>query len=237
MRNRIGRAAAALVLAAILALAFSCATTDINALDKHGNPIWTSEIPVGLGVFYGVGNAKFSNADNSREAADANARADLAKKISVTMKEFVSQYKTEATDADAFEKLTVQIVDLTLKQVKVERRWLSPEGKAWTLVSIKTKNLAECYDHAQENLERRLEAQKAEVDARLAQALEGIAADEKKEKEAEEKEKTGIDWDGLKTAAKAAAAAMTGDLDKMLGSLGKLGSSSDLGGYLASLGL
>ena len=70
-----------LVIAIMLA---SCATeTDITEKNADGSPIWTTEVPQSNKYVYGVGSAKLSNQQNSRTAADANARADLSRKLTI----------------------------------------------------------------------------------------------------------------------------------------------------------
>lgn len=150
MRKQVLVALAALML---LVLA-SCATgTDINAKNRDGSPVWTTEIPSSSRYLYGVGKAKLLGDSSSQMAADANARLDLARKIRVNLKENLSTYYSESDSSviEAMEQVMVQTVDLAMNKVVVEQRWIDKDGTVWSLVSFRTKDLPDLYKDVANN--------------------------------------------------------------------------------------
>lgn len=164
-----------LTLIVTLLLVISCATgTDITKKNPDNSPIWTTEIPKSNSLYYGVGKAKFSNADNSRKAAEANAVADLAGKLQVTLKESTAVYTNDA-DGDvvtAYETLIVKSTNFTLNKVTIEQSWTAEDGTVWVLVSMKASNLKDLYKLAANDYMNQLEEKRI---AALNNLAEGIA--------------------------------------------------------------
>ena len=159
----------------------SCATgTDINAKNKDGSPIWTTEIPKSNRLLYGVGRAKLTIASNSEQAADAAARADLAKKINVNVKDALAMYTSEAsaTIVSAFETIIVESVNLTMKKVVVEQRWTAPDGTVWSLVSFRIKDLPDLYADSANDYLNQLEEKKISTQNKLIELLRELGDSE-----------------------------------------------------------
>lgn len=136
----------ALVLVCIAFSFVGCATSkdiDINALNKDGSPVWTTTEPQAKNTIYGVGKAKLTVKSNSEMAAEALARADLAAKIQSTAKEYISYYNNDSVGSTvtAYEQLLMNIVNLTITDVRTEQTWEASDGTVWVLVSIPRKNL------------------------------------------------------------------------------------------------
>ena len=163
-----------LSLLLILFMICSCATgTDITKKNSDGSPIWTSEIPKSSKYLYGVGKAKMLMDSNSQQAADAAARSDLALKINVNIKDALSMYSNEASSVvvSAYETLIVQSVNLTMKKVVVEQRWVADDGTVWSLVSFRVKDLPELYADAANDYLNQLEEKKISTQKKLAELL------------------------------------------------------------------
>lgn len=133
------------LLAVSVAIALcSCATgTDIDAKNDDGSPIWTTVVPESNRVYYGVGSAKLSNVQNSQSAADTRARSDLSRKLETTIKDATGVYTNEAAGeiVQAYEQITLEVVNLTMRGVVVEQRWIAPDGTCWSLVSFPIKDV------------------------------------------------------------------------------------------------
>lgn len=158
----------------VLALLCSCAT-NINKVNADGSPIWTTVIPESNKVIYGVGKAKLSTESNSQMSADANARADLARKIDVSIKESITNYTNDAAGVvkNAYEQLLIEVVSVTMKGVTVEQRWTSPDGTVWSLVSFPVKKLPSLYADSANDFKNKLAEKKIAADNKLeAQKLE-----------------------------------------------------------------
>lgn len=175
------RITVAIIICLVLMLLCSCATgTDINAKNKDGSPIWTTEIPKSNRLLYGVGRAKLTIASNSEQAADAAARADLAKKINVNVKDALAMYTSEAsaTIVSAFETIIVESVNLTMKKVVVEQRWTAPDGTVWSLVSFRIKDLPDLYADSANDYLNQLEEKKISTQNKLIELLRELGDSE-----------------------------------------------------------
>lgn len=169
-----------LVIAIMLA---SCATeTDITEKNADGSPIWTTEVPQSNKYVYGVGSAKLSNQQNSRTAADANARADLSRKLQVMLNDAVSVYSndSEGSVLAAYEQITVQTVSMSIRGIKTEQSWTAPDGTVWTIVSVRTKNLDKTYELEANQYLNKLEKDKLVLQEKYLSLMADIVADEEK---------------------------------------------------------
>ena len=163
-----------------LSLIVSCASTetDIDAVNEDGSPVWVTDVPESRKFIYGVGSAKLSNDNNSQNSADARARADLARKLQATIQEATVNYTNDAEGSllNAYEQLTMQMVNFTVQGIKIEQRWKAPDGTIWSLVSIEAKTLDDQYALAANDYLNQLEAKKVETDNKLADLLAELSA-------------------------------------------------------------
>lgn len=200
----------ALLACFVLALLCSCATgTDITRKNEDGSPIWTTEIPTSNRVLYGVGKAKLMIDSNSQQAADAAARTDLAYKISVNIRNALAMYTNEASEVvvSAFENLTVQSVNLTMKKVVVEQRWTADDGTVWSLVSFRIKDLPALYADAANDYLNQLEEKRISTERKLIDLL------------AELGDSTDSNVVELKRLAQAKADSIINEVDEVAGSI------------------
>ena len=200
----------ALLACFVLALLCSCATgTDITRKNEDGSPIWTTEIPTSNRVLYGVGKAKLMIDSNSQQAADAAARTDLAYKISVNIRDALAMYSNEASEVvvSAFENLTVQSVNLTMKKVVVEQRWTADDGTVWSLVSFRIKDLPALYADAANDYLNQLEEKRISTERKLIDLL------------AELGDSTDSNVVELKRLAQAKADSIINEVDEVAGSI------------------
>lgn len=134
------------VILCLTLVCVSCATvkdTDIYALNKDGSPVWTTTAPVAKKTIYGIGKAKLNTEGNSKLAAEAIARVDLASKIKATVKEYSTYYSndTESSAVTAFEQLALNLIDITLSNISTEQVWTAPDGTVWVLMSYPKDDL------------------------------------------------------------------------------------------------
>lgn len=156
-------------------LAISCATgTDITKKNNDGSPIWTTEIPQSSRLIYGVGSAKFSTDANSRDASYSNAVADLARKISVRIKDASASYVSDTSEkvSEAYENIRVMTVNITMKGVKAVERWKAEDGTVWTLVSFAVKDLPELYADAANSYKAQQEERRLDILSRYNALME-----------------------------------------------------------------
>ncbi len=165
-----------LLISAILLILVlvGCETgTDIDEVNTDGSPIWTTVIPESNKYLYGVGRAKLTSAVNSENAAQSAARADLARKIQTTIQEAQTSYTADSSGsvADAYERITVETVNITMRNVKVEQKWTAPDGTVWALVSFRLNELDDLYSLAANDYLMQVEAKKIETENNLAALL------------------------------------------------------------------
>jgi len=169
------------------ATAENSATVDVSKsvsakTNNDGSPAWTSKIPTSSKMLYGVGKAKLMTSSNSQQAADAMARSDLALKISTNLNSALTVYSNEASTVviTAYETIIKQSVNLTMKKVVVEQRWVENDGTVWTLVSFKIKDLPALYEDAANDYLNQLEERRISTANKLATLLKelGDSSDE-----------------------------------------------------------
>lgn len=216
-----------LILAIIaLVLLASCATeTDIDAVNDDGSPIWTTIVPESNKFVYGVGRAKLSTEANSTNSAEANARADLARKLQSTIKEATTNYTidTEGELRNAYEQITMQVVNFTIQGVKTEQHWTAPDGTVWALVSIEAKSLDDQYALAANDYLMQIEKQKADTESKLADLLATL----------EEKEE---DTTAIKEEAQKQASSLIAEYDNQLKGINVEALAKAIDTYTTSLG-
>lgn len=164
----------------VLFLCASCTTVkNVEGTNADGSPVWTTEVPFSKRCLYGVGRAKFSNAQNSEKAAEVQAYADLARKVTATIKESTAVYANDSSStlAEAFESIVLVSTNVTLKEVMTVDKWMSPEGEAWALVSLETKKLKKIYQDAANDYLNQLEEKKIAAEKKLAALLEKMGTE------------------------------------------------------------
>ncbi|NCD04654.1 MAG: hypothetical protein EOL97_00905 [Spirochaetia bacterium] len=181
-----------LLLISVLLLA-SCVSkspyiTDHPEFTEDGAPYWTVLTPINKDRFYGVGMGQLSNPVNSKMRAEAGARDEIARQVSVLINTAVKNYTNEAgllnntQELTAFETISLQVANTTLRNVIIENTYQDPKTKAiWVIASFEKKYLPQAYKAEAENLKRNLEKRKiAAIEAlalakeRNAQAIEQI---------------------------------------------------------------
>lgn len=171
-----------LILLTTILLFSSCATksqylSDHPEFTEDGAPYWTVLTPIDKWRYYGVGMGQLSNPINSKMRAEAGARDDIARQVSVLINTAVKNYTNEAgiiggtQELTAFETISLQVVNTTLRNVIIENTYQDPETKAiWVIASFEKKYLQDAYKAEAENVKRSLEKRKIAAIEALAQA-------------------------------------------------------------------
>jgi hypothetical protein len=151
-----------LIVLALLVFS-SCATTN-----KDGSPKWTTNVPTHWRTYYAVGYGKLTNIQNSKMRAEAAAIDDVARWASVTVKGALTNYFQDSesltnTNLDLMESISKQIVDISLREIRVDKMWVDPNQGVWVLVSFPVKNLKAAYKQQSEKLARDAEIAKSEL--------------------------------------------------------------------------
>lgn len=159
----------------LLILLVSCVSTDKEILkkDENGKPNWVTVIPNSNKMIYGVGSANLKSEKNSQTAADMTARSEIAKKIQTAINEATAQYYSDGDlkSISAFESLIMQVVNVSLRGVKIEDRWKSDEGTIYSLASISVKSLPDQYEATAIQYKRDLEMKKVELENKYLDLL------------------------------------------------------------------
>jgi len=126
------------VSAAVMVLA-SCASS--QHVDTSQIPDWVKNQPTSKDTFYGIGIAKMSDLNLSRETAIARARNEVAQDVALRVKTALTDYQQQAGSADKQQALNFtetvsrQIADVTLKGSVVEKTVIADDGTVYALVS------------------------------------------------------------------------------------------------------
>ena len=143
-KGKIMKKISIILLVAVMLLGSSCTTIEnVKGTNSDGSPVWTKEIPYSNKFFYGVGSARFQVDRNSQKAADADAKANLAANIETTIDAFTEvSYEENGGMLTSFENMIRETQSITLRYIKIEERWVAPDGTYWTLCSLPAKDVA-----------------------------------------------------------------------------------------------
>ena len=130
--------------------------------------------PTAEDAFYGVGVAKMSSLDMSRTMSISRARDDIARQVSLQVKNAITDYAQEA-GADSgqalkfVETVSRQIAEAKLQGAKPKEMYAAKDGTIYALVEYRMSNFKE---DAAETFKRNEEAAFSEFKA--TQALEKL---------------------------------------------------------------
>lgn len=159
------------LIIALSLIMLSCVSTD-------GRPSWVDDIPSKWGRVCGVGEARLSTSHNSRMASEAAARADLARRLEVSIDEAVATYVNDSHSRilNAYEEITIQTVDLSIRNIRLDERWTDEDGTVWTLVSIPSSDVDDIFVMAANDYRSKLEERRLDIEARYMALLEELSS-------------------------------------------------------------
>lgn len=148
-----------IVLVVIFALLVGCATTN-----RDGSPKWTTNPPTSWRTYYSSGYGKLSTYQTSLMRAEAMATEAIARRADVAIQSAVANYFEEAQEGslDLLEAVSKIVVDISLRGVEIQKRWIDSEGGVWVLAAFPVKNLKEAYKEQSRKLEREAKISNAE---------------------------------------------------------------------------
>ncbi|MBN2658200.1 MAG: hypothetical protein JXR86_14165 [Spirochaetales bacterium] len=137
---------------AMFLLITSCATTAYNnapvaeEMDMRDVPEWLINPPMYEDQIVGIGIAKMSNLNMSRNTAAVRARTDIAFQMSSRVESMLTDYYqeagTESTQAIQFvESITKQIAEYDLKMAQNADFYLAKDGTVYQMVLYPKGNL------------------------------------------------------------------------------------------------
>jgi hypothetical protein len=133
-------------------------------------------------LHYEVGMAKQSTPQLSLLRAESSAKDAIGRWASTTVDNSLVTFIEEAGEVlktqqmlSVLQNLSVQTVSIALRGVATVERYTSPDGSVWVLVSYPVKNLKDAYKLQAQDLQQKLEMEKAnatalEAEAKLVQA-------------------------------------------------------------------
>lgn len=159
------------LIIALSLVMLSCVSTD-------GRPSWVDDIPSKWGRVCGVGEARLSTSHNSRMASESAARADLARRLEVSIDEAVATYANDSHSRilNAYEEITIQTVDLSIRNIRLDERWTDEDGTVWTLVSIPSSDVDDIFVMAANDYRSKLEERRLDIEARYMALLEELSS-------------------------------------------------------------
>ena len=159
------------LIIALSLVMLSCVSTD-------GRPSWVDDIPSKWGRVCGVGEARLSTSHNSRMASEAAARADLARRLEVSIDEAVATYVNDSHSRilNAYEEITIQTVDLSIRNIRLDERWTDEDGTVWTLVSIPSSDVDDIFAMAANDYRNKLVERRLDIEARYMALLEELSS-------------------------------------------------------------
>lgn len=166
-----------LVIVSLSLLLVGCATTPKANAD--GSPYWTTHSPKNTRTLhYEVGSAKQSTPQLSQLRAESAAKDAIGRWASTSVDSALVTFVEEAGEVlrtkqmlEVLQNLSVQTVNIALRGVAIEERYLAPDGTVWVLASYPVANLKDAYKLQAEALVQKVELKKAEADALQAEAL------------------------------------------------------------------
>jgi hypothetical protein len=164
-------------------LAWACASSPPGVV----RPSWVDSRPQDPEIYVGIGFAAVGKGEKNaaRDAADANARKNLAQEVAVTIRSELEVYAHEAktggasSSLEAIKDRTTVVVDQSLEGASVSSRWYDEQKQEWYSMAVLRR------EALRESLRRRLQERQAQervlpdaVDAALRElAATAVAPD------------------------------------------------------------
>jgi hypothetical protein len=127
-------------------------------------PAWVDSRPNDREIYVGIGFAAVGKGDKAaaRDAADANARKNLAQEISVSVQGELEIYAHDAkasgasSSLEAIKERTTVIVDQSLEGASISSRWYDEQKQEWHSMAVLRR------DDFRQNLKRGLQEKQAQ---------------------------------------------------------------------------
>jgi hypothetical protein len=136
-----------LVLACVLVIVGCGSTQPGTVIDDPNIPAWINDLPP-EDVLWGIGSAKQSTDNMSMTLADARARQDIARQLSVLAEGMVTDYGRDAGSVNnqaslqLAETVSRQVASAKLTGASAVKRWRAPDNTWWYLVQLNKADAA-----------------------------------------------------------------------------------------------
>jgi hypothetical protein len=155
MKRKLWRIAKLLAVVTAAWMGFGCAT--MKPCDPK--PQWISQ-PQIEGYYVGVGSADTGSEAEDRAVAEARARADLASRISATIRSELEIATSESTAEGASQEVSEQVtqsVEANLQDIETVDSYYCPREGSWIYVRLHRARWAEIQEERRKELNARLE--------------------------------------------------------------------------------
>ena len=119
-------------------------------------PDWIITTPQSADMHYAIGTAKASNLQTSIKRAEAEGRTSISEWVKTNVKEVIKTYVNDAgsgdnrQNIDAFEAISVQVSESSLRGVTRERLYQADDGTVYVLMAIPLSNVEDAFEPASE---------------------------------------------------------------------------------------
>ena len=171
-------ATVALVSAAFMSCASAPADKPVASkiIGKEGvpQPDWVNKPPKSADIYYVVGYGKMSNKQNSIMRAESDGRDQIARWVTVNVKNALTNYTNDAGSGDNkqvldyMENISKQVADQSLTGVERDDVWVDAEGGVKVLCSFPKANVGKSFEQVAGNFQRNEAAAFAEFKAKEA---------------------------------------------------------------------
>lgn len=146
----------------------------IIGLEGVPQPEWVNKIPKSADTFYAVGYGKMSNKANSIMRAEGDAKDQIARWVTTSVKVALTNYTSDSGSGDNrqvlefMENISKQVADQSLSGVERDEVWVDQEGGVYALCSFPKSNVGKNFEQVSGNFVRNEAAAFAEFKAKDA---------------------------------------------------------------------
>jgi hypothetical protein len=137
-------------------------------------PEWVNKVPKAADIYYAVGYAKKTSKQNSIKFAEVDARDQIARWVSTSVKNALTSYTSESGEGtnvqvlDFAESISKQVADTSLTGVERDEVWVDAEGGVNVLCSFPKANVGKNFEQVAGTFVRNEAAAFAEFKAKDA---------------------------------------------------------------------
>lgn len=146
----------------------------IIGLEGVPQPAWVNKMPKNAETYYAVGYGKMSNKPNSIMRAEADAKDQIARWVTTSVKTALTNYTSDSGSGDNrqvlefMENISKQVADQSLSGVERDEVWVDAEGGVYVMCSFPKANVGKNFEQVSGNFVRNEAAAFAEFKAKDA---------------------------------------------------------------------
>jgi hypothetical protein len=149
-------------------------TAPIVGKEGVPQPAWVNKTPKSAETFFAIGYGKMSNKQNSILRAESDAKDQISRWVTTSVKAAVTNYVNESGEGDNrqvldyLESISKQVTDQSLAGVERDEVWVDAEGGVYVLCSFPKANVGKSFEQVSGNFVRNEAAAFAEFKAKEA---------------------------------------------------------------------